>query len=183
MRALIVYASKNGTTETCVERLREGLQGKDVTLCCIEKESVDLADFDVVVFGSPIYFGRLRPSAREFLKANEQTLMEKSVALFLCCAQTDDFEYYSRKCFSAALREHAFANVFFGGSLKTEGLSFWDRMIVRSMRSELFEKGMDDGEYIANLPVILPENIDKLAGVIRGELNRLAMDKMNNSSK
>ena len=44
--------------------------------------------------------------------------------------------------------------------------------MVRSMRSSLFEKEMDDGNYIPNLPYILPENIDGMARMILEVANK-----------
>ena len=72
MRILIAYASKYGTTKTCVERLANALKGKDVTVVSLEEEDVDPSAFDIVVFGSSVYFGKLRPAAagRRSLAAN-----------------------------------------------------------------------------------------------------------------
>lgn len=183
MRILIAYAGKNGTTETCVKRLCEQLGSKDVTLSCLEREQPSITDYDMVVLGSPVYYGKLRASARRFLKEQHDNLCQKPLALFLCCAVGEDYEYFCNKLFGEELLSHAFASVHFGGSLKTEGLSFWDKLVVRSMRSSLFEADMDRGEYFATLPTILPENIDKLAGQIHNECIRRMMDKTTNISK
>ena len=183
MRILIAYAGKNGTTEACVERLTEQLRGKDVTVVCLERETADLASFDLVVVGSPVYYGKLRPSARRFLKEFHDILLQKPIALFLCCAIGEDYEYFCERLFGKELTAHAFATAYFGGSLRTEGLSLWDKLMVRSMRSSLFEADMDQGEYFATLPTVLPENIDKLAALIHNECVRLIVDKTNNMNR
>ncbi|MBR2020343.1 MAG: hypothetical protein IKA05_08100 [Clostridia bacterium] len=173
MKILIAYASKYGTAQACAERLESALKGKDVTTVALDRESVDPAAFDTVIFGSSVYFGRMRPSARQFLKTYEQTLLQKRTALFLCCGLEGEYEYYREKFFSKELLAHAFAVMHFGGTLKLEGRSFWDRQILRSIRSSLFEADMDNGEYTPTYPVILPENVDKLASLISTELGRL----------
>jgi len=67
--------------------------------------------------------------------------------------------------------EESFDVLFFGGSLSTRGLSFFEKMAVRSMRSALYEESIDNGDYSApSLPGILPENIDKLATEFRRAL-------------
>lgn len=167
MNILIAYASKYGTTKTCVDRLANALQGKDVTVVSLEENTVDPAAFDIVVFGSSVYFGKLRPAARRFLETYEETLRQKHLALFLCGGLEVEYEYYRDKFFSPALQDTAFDVMYFGGTLKTQGLSFWDKLVVRSMRSSLFEADMDNGEYTPTYPVILPENVDKLASHIR----------------
>ena len=172
MKLLIAYASKNGTTRTCIERLLEQLRGLDVTVADLEQDRPDPVEYDVVVFGSSVYFGKLRPAARQYLKDYEGVLCQKTLALFLCCGLTDEYEYYREKLFSQPLRDAAFLTLYFGGSLKTEGLPFFDKLMIRSMRSALFEAEMDNGEYNLSLPGILPENIDKLATYLRKELER-----------
>lgn len=170
MKLLIAYAGKYKTTKECVRRLTEGLRGLDVTVANLEEAQPSPAEYDLIVFGSSVYFGKLRPAAREYLKTHEATLAQKKLALFLCCGLTEESEYYCEKLFPAALREKAFLTLYFGGSLSTEGLSFRDKLIVRSMRSSLFAEEMENGEYILSLPGILPENIDKLATYIRKEM-------------
>jgi len=171
MKILIAYASKHGTTATCVERLTDRWRGLDVTAINLEQQSVDPAEYDAVVFGSSVYFGKLRPAARDFLKKYESVLLQKMTVLFLCCGLTVEAEYYKKKLFPAALRESAFDVLFFGGSLSTRGLSFFEKMAVRSMRSALYEESIDNGDYSApSLPGILPENIDKLATEFRRAL-------------
>ena len=166
MRILIAYAGKNGTTATCVERLTEKLQKREVAVADLTRGSVDPSEFDMIVFGSSVYFGRLRPEARAFLKKYESVLCQKKLILFLCCGIEEEYDYYREKLFSPALRDAALQCIFFGGSLRGEGASFFDRWVLRSMRARLFEESMDNGEYVANMPTVLPENIDKLASQI-----------------
>ncbi|MBO5293995.1 MAG: flavodoxin domain-containing protein [Clostridia bacterium] len=174
MRILIAYASKNGTVEKCVARLCEQLRGMEIDAVNLEKGFADPSNYDMVVFGSSVYFGRLRRVARSFLKNHESVLLKKPLALFLCCGLTEESEYYLEKLFPQSLREAAFQILYFGGSLSTEGLSFLDRLLVRSIRSSLYEANLDNGDYIApSLPGILPENIDRLATYLRKEACRL----------
>ena len=174
MRILIAYASKNGTAGKCVDRLLEQLRGMEIDAINLEHASADPSSYDVVVFGSSVYFGKLRPAARSFLRSYGKILCQKPLALFLCCGLTEEYEYYLQKLFSQRLREAAFQTLYFGGSLSTEGLSFFDRFFVRSIRSSLYEANLDNGEYVApSLPGILRENVDKLATYLRKEVSRL----------
>lgn len=169
MKILIAYASKNGTARTCVDRLTEQLRGMDITVADLEKEAPDPNGYDTVVFGSSVYFGKLRPAARQYLKEHEDALTRKRLALFLCCGLTEEYEYYREKLFGQALRDAAFQTLYFGGSLSSEGRSFTDRLFLRSMRSMLLEEALNNNQYEIELPGILPENIDKLATYLRKE--------------
>ena len=126
----------------------------------------------MVIFGSAVYFGRLRPEARAYLKQYGEVLLQKHVALFLCCGLKEEYSYYMGKLFPEALREHAFRTAFFGGRLRLDGLSLFDRVIVKHMRARLFEESMDNGEYVVDLPGILPENIDSFAMRVRDEITK-----------
>ena len=172
MKILIAYDSGNGTVKTAIDRLIQPLKALDVTVVSLNEAHPNPDEYDMVIVGASVRFGKLRKAARKYLRENESILKHKALGLFFCCGLTEEQDYYAEKLFSPALRETAFHLAFFGGSLNTEGLPFWDKMLVRSMRSSLFEKEMDDGNYIPNLPYILPENIDGMAGRILEEANK-----------
>ena len=168
MKILIAYASKNGSTADCAKRLANLMHHADVTLVNLETESPEPDLYDVVVFGSSVRFGKLLPPATRFLKEHHDTLLQKKLALFLCCGYAHEYEYYLEKLFPKDVLEHSVQTLYFGGTLKKDGLPFFDKMVVRSMRASIFENDIDNGEYTPTLPSILPENIDKMATHIRG---------------
>ena len=170
MKILIAYASRHGSTKSCVERLAQALNNADVTCVNLEEAQVDPTAFDTVVFGSSVRFGKLLPSANAFLKTYRDILMQKTLALFLSCGYAHEYEYYLEKLFPAQLRNASISTLYFGGSLRKDGLSFLEKIVVRSMRSSIFENDIDNGEYTPTLPSILPENVDKMATVIREKL-------------
>ena len=174
MKILVAYDSGNGTVKTAVDRLIQPLQAMDVSAVSLNDTKPDLSEYDIVIVGASVRFGKLRKAARSFLQENESVLLQKTFGLFFCCGLTEEQDYYAEKLFSPTLREAAFHFAFFGGSLNTEGLKFTDKMLVRSMRSSLFEKEMDDGNYVPNLPYILPENIDLMARKIIEKANAMS---------
>ena len=170
MKILIAYASKNGSTRDCVLRLAERMHHADVTLADLEKGTPSLDPYDVVVFGSSVRFGKLLPAATRFLKEHKAQLLQKKLALFLCCGYAHEYEYYLQKLFPEEMLQHSVQTLYFGGTLRKDGLSFFDKMVVRSMRASIFENDMENGEYTPTLPSILPENIDKMATHLREAL-------------
>ena len=172
MKILIAYDSGNGTVKTAVDRMIQPLKTLDVTVVSLNENQPNPNAYDIVVIGGSVRFGKLRKTAAKYLRDHESILAQKKLGLFFCCGLIEEQDYYAEKLFSPALRNAAFHLAFFGGSLNTDGLSFWDKMMVRSMRSSLFEKEMDDGNYIPNLPYILPENIDGMARMILEVANK-----------
>ncbi len=169
MKILIAYASKTGTVTECVGRLIKALHGLDVTAVDLEKEVPQVADFDLIVAGSSVRFGRLLPAARKFLQANKDVLLTKTLCLFLCCGIAHEYEYYREVVFPRELRDAADQSIYFGGRLSLEGLTFFERLLVRHLRTSIAESEIEDGEYTPSLPGILPENIDRMATLIRAK--------------
>ena len=167
MKILIAYASRNGSTQDCAERLSELMHHADVTLANLENEQPNPSLYDVVVFGSSVRFGKFLPSATHFLKDYHDTLLQKKLALFLCCGYAHEYEYYLQKLFAKDLLEHSLQTLYFGGTLRKDELPFFDKLVVRSMRASIFENDIENGEYTPTLPSILPENIDKMATHLR----------------
>lgn len=170
MKILIAYASKYGTTRSCVERLTDALKGLDVTVADLATQQPDVTTYDIVVAGSAVYMGRLMPAARKFFQQNADALTQKRLFLFLCCGISHEYEYYREVVFPKALRDAAEQSLYFGGRLSTDGLSLVDKLIVRSIRSSILESEIEDGEYTPSLPGTLPENVDRMATYIRKTL-------------
>ncbi len=169
MKILIAYAGKHGTTRECVERLNAFFDGKNVSVVDLAKETPDAREFDICLVGASVRFGRLQKAARSFLKEQEDILCQKHLGLFFCCGLTHENEYYREVLFSKKLRRQAFETIYFGGSLRLENLSFWEKILIRSIRSSIAESEFEDGEYTPSLPGILPENIERLAMRVRRE--------------
>ncbi|MBE6600879.1 MAG: hypothetical protein E7637_00010 [Ruminococcaceae bacterium] len=167
MKVLVAYDSGNGTVKTAVDYMLKSLSNLDVTTAALTESVPDPNEFDIVVVGASVRFGKLRKAARKFLKEQEHILVQKKLGLFFCCGLTEEQDYYAKKLFAKSLADTAFQISFFGGSLNTEGLSFLDKRLVKAMRSSLFERELDDGNYVPNLPYILPENIDNMANAIQ----------------
>lgn len=173
MKILIAYASATGTTEDCAQQLARELEALSPTVVSLTREIPDTRPYDLVLFGSCIRFGKLHPAARRFLTAERGNLTSRSLGIFLCCAFSQDFDGYYEKNIPAALRERTFAHLNFGGSLRSDRQGFFDRLLVRAMRSYLVESDIEDGEYSPTLPSPLPENVGVMATYVREEIKRL----------
>lgn len=170
MRILIAYTSKNGSVASCVERLSSHLGGLDVTLVDLAQAKPDPAEFDMIIVGAAVHHHRFPTPVARFLREQKDVLLQKKLGLFLCCGIAEEQIYYIEKLFSQELRAHAFEVSFWGGSLRYDGLKFWDKLVVWHLRSLIVESDMSEGEYIASMPGLLPENVDRMASLARKEL-------------
>ena len=170
MRILLAYASKNGSTASCVERLATGLSGLDVTTHDLALSMPDASLFDMVIVGAGVHHHRFPTPVKRFFCEQKDVLKTKKLGLFLLCGIAAEQTYYIEKLFPQELREVAFETSFWGGSLRYDGLSFWDKFFVWNLRSQIVEADMNEGEYIASMPGLLPENVDRMAALARKEL-------------
>ena len=170
MRILLAFASKNGSAASCVERLAGQLNGLDVTLANLAEGMPNASEFDMVIVGAGVHHHRFPAPLKHFLREQKDVLLTKKLGLFLLCGIAEEQVYYMEKLFPSELREHAFEVAFFGGSLRYDGLSFWDKFFVWNLRSLIVEADMNEGEYIASMPGLLPENVDRMAALARKEL-------------
>lgn len=70
MKILIIYYSQTGNTQKIARKIRDGLRaaGAEVTLKFLKKVSyAELADYDAVGFGSPVWF-EMPPNLRRFVE-------------------------------------------------------------------------------------------------------------------
>ncbi len=169
MKILIAYAGRVGVTKECAELLEKELCGREITLCDLKKDTPMLDDFDTVVVGSAIYFGKAEKTVRSFLRANAKELKEKKFGGFVCCAFSDMADKYIEETFSAELRRAAVDCAYFGGELKPDKQkNFFYKMLVKTMRNEIINNGdSDDESEMRILPEINPSEIVKFADKLK----------------
>ncbi len=170
MKILIAFASKNGTSEECAARLAAALCNLEVDVCDLTKQTPDPGAYDMIVLGTSVRFGKLLPVAKKYIKEYRSTLLEKPLGLFLCCGLSHEYEYYYETALPRDLTAHAFCTQYFGGTLRPKKAKWWEKVIFHSMRSGITESEIDDGEYTPELPGILPENIDRMATLLRSQI-------------
>ena len=86
MRALIIYDTVYGSTAQVAGWIGERLAGCENTTATVARvsEKFDLADYDTVLIGSPIYRkDQILDSITNFVVENKETLAEKKVGIFI----------------------------------------------------------------------------------------------------
>ena len=129
MNILIAYASKSGTTETCVHMLENHFNGH-ATLVDLTQTDPSPDVFDIILIGGPIRFGRLHTSVKKFMKNHLEELKQKKVALFICCGFVDDAEQHIQNNFPLELVEQAKIIECFGGEIRKQALGVIEMFIA-----------------------------------------------------
>lgn len=137
---LIIFSTTDGHTEKICLRLQQLIEahGSRVTLLPVaEGNAVNLDNFDKVVIGASIRYGKHSPEIYQFVERHAQRLADKPNAFFSVNVvarkpekNTPDTNPYLRKF----LRQIAWKPgqlAVFAGKLDYQKYSFWDRFMIR----------------------------------------------------
>ncbi|PXW33958.1 UNVERIFIED_CONTAM: menaquinone-dependent protoporphyrinogen oxidase [Williamsia faeni] len=144
MRILVATASKHGATREIGTQLGSDLstglkeRGVDAEVTVLDTNDVDtVMDYDAVVLGSAIYFGRWLKSADKLVDRELMYLEDRPVWLFSSGPVTPGDKAESSKWATVpwAVEHH-----MFGGKIDRSVLNFAERLAMRALHAE-------DGDY------------------------------------
>jgi flavorubredoxin len=84
-RALIVYESQNGTTETLAKAIREGLEQAGVKTDLKKSEEVAIAElvqYQALIVGAPTYHKEILPTIEPFLAELETVALKGQIGAY-----------------------------------------------------------------------------------------------------
>ncbi len=169
MKILIAYATRSGTTAECARMLAAQLSVQQVELCDIEHESCPApGDYDFVVLGAPIRYGKLHPAMRSFMRGHEAVLAGVRLGVFICCGYTDSAPEYLNKLIPPTVAERATIMASFGGRVVPAEQHGMDRLMARMIIGAITDSGEEEGLVkVAHMPEIDPDSISRFADAIK----------------
>lgn len=139
-KTAIIYASHDGHTQRISETLQSLLheKGHDAVLIPIQQFSAtQLADYELLVFGSPIRYGKHLPDMVRFITDNQAALTAKQTAFFSVNLtarkpnrNTPETSNYVKK-FLAKLSWQPDIVEVFAGKLNYPIYRFFDKVMIR----------------------------------------------------
>jgi len=148
MKALVAYASKNGSTAEIAQAIAEELRSHGLEADCLEAGEVrDLEPYGAVVLGSAVYMKRWRPSARRFLRRHRAALSGLPWWVFNSgpvgkpsddpkAAEWAAPPKVMARVEASGAREHA----VFGGRLPLKPRNFVERAMVKNTPKEFADR-------------------------------------------
>lgn len=137
MKTLIVYGSKYGFTKQVVERLETKLSFPVTVVDLNSERFPNIAEFEMIIIGSPIYMGKIQPEVRRFCDENLALLRAKNVGLFILGAFKEKSQEQLKLAFPEELSEHAITTGYFGYELDYQKMKFFDKMITKLVAKNL----------------------------------------------
>ncbi len=136
MKLAIIYATRYGSTEEVAYTIKELHPTDVVDLISIDSQKkLDLSSYDVIILGSPIYFGKPLPAFRQFIQLNISLLCQKPLGLFLVGINEKAALKAVEKAIPEKLINHAYAISFLGGVFSINTLSLWEKCMVRLLKN------------------------------------------------
>lgn len=137
MKSIVIYTTKYGSTEKAAAFLKTKISGEVHTVNLMKEKVPELNEYDTVVLGGSIYYGRIQKELQQYIQRNLPQLTEKRIGLFISAGHPDPNmrEQEFTQSFPQSLLEHALCKEIF--LFEPNGnLSFKDRMIMRIVKGK-----------------------------------------------
>ncbi|RHW41482.1 flavodoxin [Neobacillus notoginsengisoli] len=150
MRNLILFETKHGAVEHAGALLADMLEGETRTARVSRGNIPPLDQFDTIILGGSIYFGKIQKALSIFMARHQEELLKKRLGLFICGAHPDQNEREKelRESFPEKLREHAVAKDILGFQIHFQSLNLLEKSIVKSILRLKEDKEAIDREAI-----------------------------------
>ena len=137
MKAIVIYASKHGSTERVAEKIALGLGAETEKISIQESKKLAMEKYDLVVIGGSIHAGSIQRKIKKFCRDNLASLLKIKLALFICCMEDgESAEKQLGNAFPAELLEHAIASDYLGGEFNFDRMNFLEKAIIKKISGE-----------------------------------------------
>jgi menaquinone-dependent protoporphyrinogen oxidase len=139
-KILIIYSTADGHTREICQRMMQVIEQQDhrVSLISIDDEStVDIKEFDKIVLGSSIRYGKHAKQIYEFINRNEQILDSKPNAFFsvnLVARKPEKNQPATNPYLKKFLLQISWQPkelAVFAGKIDYQKYRFWDRLMIQ----------------------------------------------------
>lgn len=137
MKSIILFTSKYGCTEKAAYLLKAQLGDETEVVNLMNVKEPSLDQYDTVILGGSIYFGKIQKEMKEFSNKFQTKLSGKHLGLFICAgAKGEQAAQELKSSFPEKLYNHSITNEVFGDEIYTEKLSRIDRFVIRMVKGK-----------------------------------------------
>ena len=138
---VILYKTKHGATRKIGKVINQYIN--DCLLMNIDDvDMVTLQKADVIIIGSPVYYGKLDEDIISFIKNNQDLLIPRKYCLYVVGILQTEFMTYVTQAFDFSVLKNMRIIAGVGGALYYPDLSITEKMILQVMnkRSPVIKK-------------------------------------------
>ena len=162
METIIIYSSKYGYTEDCVKSLADMINGEVSVFNICDEKIPSIDEVDNIIIGGSIYMGQIQKKLKLYCTQNVNVLVNKRLALFLCCGLPESFEQTLKNSFPDELLKKAVAKECFGGELRKDRMNFAHKMIAGLMKKAEAKEGKSEVRKMSENITILAKCINNI---------------------
>jgi menaquinone-dependent protoporphyrinogen oxidase len=139
-KTLITYTTKQGSTREVAEEIATILEERAIETDVMPVEQcTDVSGYDAVVFGAPLYMGKLHKPGARFLAQHERSLAARPLAIFALGPRgTHESRAQAQKQLDRAIERSLLMPIsvaLFDGVIRPDALRFpWNRMAAGDWR-------------------------------------------------
>ena len=149
MNTLVVYDTRHGFTQKCVQLLAETASSGLTLWPLREKKTLpDFSNFDRLVLGGPVYFGKFSPRVTRFCQMSFEKFGNLPYYLFVVGLSPRAAGLTSlEEALGSERVQRARGRFFWGGAIQWQKLSWWEKFLVkRGRKIETDASNFDLGE-------------------------------------
>lgn len=138
---IIVYKSKHGATRKIAKVINEYI-GDCLLMNITDVDYSTLQKADVIIIGTPVYYGKLDMEIIDFIKENQDLLISKKYCLYVIGILQTEFMTYVTQAFDFDILKNIKVIAGLGGALYYPELSISEKMVLQVMnkRSPVIKK-------------------------------------------
>jgi menaquinone-dependent protoporphyrinogen oxidase len=134
MKTAIVYVSNHGTTEKVAQLIKNEMGGNSIAVFNLRNDKItDLAQYDCIIIGGSIHAGFIQKRIRKFCEEQMVILLQKRIALFICCMNEPEAQAEFERAFPELLRSHATSKKIIGGEFLFDKMNFLEKILVKKI--------------------------------------------------
>lgn len=138
---VILYKTKHGSTRKIGSVINQYIN--DCLLMNIDDaDDLTLQKADVIIIGTPVYYGKIDPDIVNFIKSHQELLISRKYCLFVVGILQTEFMTYVTHAFDYQILKYMKVIAGLGGALYYPDLSIPEKMVLQVMnkRSPIIKK-------------------------------------------
>ncbi|MDE6953434.1 MAG: flavodoxin domain-containing protein [Erysipelotrichales bacterium] len=134
---VILYKTRHGSTKKIGKVINQYIG--DCFLMSIDEIDNDLLQrAEMIIIGTPVYYGRIDQDIVRFIKDNQDLLIPRHYCLYVVGVLQNEFMNYVTHAFDYSILKHISIIVGVGGALYYPELSISEKMILQVMNKRSF---------------------------------------------
>jgi len=133
MKTIIIYSTKHGFTKTVAEQLNKMIDDSVQLFDTNEVTYEVISDAEKIIFGSPVYSGKLRRDMVDLINKYKTDLVEKTIGMYVCSVNEFKTTSYLEQSLSKGFINHLSSVVCAGYGVDFDQMKLFEKVAIRTI--------------------------------------------------